>query len=551
MDPVFAGRAPLRGSLVRAGTVSVVLVLLLCSCTKLSSSRNAVAQKSWTVHGIVRLAVAEEPNSLIRMFSNQSSADDVTSLLFEPFFRYDDHERPVPALATQFPTLANGLISKDGLRITFPLRRSAVWSDGQPVSAQDVIFTWHAIVDGRNPVVYTAGYDKIKSMIADTAHRVTFVMKQPFSPAVYLFSEGTFPPLPAHLLSRERSIDNIPYDQNPIGDGPFVLRQWLHGSRLVFLANQRYWRGPPHVHEVDMEVIPDSTTQLNELRTHEIDLVDGVAKTLVPQLSGVPGIWVKTQLQANYRHLDFNLRSPILRDPNVRRALARAIDVPMIIADVYGGLGVRAATDVPPFSWAANNLPPIPYQPSEAARLLSAAGWQPGPDRIRMKNGRRLELTISTATDNRPNADAEVLVADELRRVGVALSVKNYAGSLLFAEHGPLYGGTYDMAWIVNTEGVDPDNLANWGCDWFPPHGANTNFYCNHAVDAYLRDAQVSYDPHRRRRDYQQAWRIMLDEVPAEIIYWDKIVIAGNKDLKNFKPSPVISDYWNAWEWEI
>ena len=206
------------------------LVALLSSCTKLSSSSNAVAPKSWTIHGIVRLAVAEEPNSLIRMFSNQSSADDVTSLLFEPFFRYDDRERPVPALATQFPTLANGLISKDGLRITFPLRRSAVWSDGQPVTAQDVIFTWHAIVDGRNPVVYTAGYDKIKSMIADNAHRVTFVMKQPFSPAVYLFSEGTFPPLPAHLLSRDRSIDNIPYDQNPIGDGPFVLRQWLHGS---------------------------------------------------------------------------------------------------------------------------------------------------------------------------------------------------------------------------------------------------------------------------------------------------------------------------------
>ena len=97
-----------------------------------------------------------------------------------------------------------------------------------------------------------------------------------------------------------------------------------------------------------------------------------------------------------------------------------------------------------------------------------------------MKNGKRLELSISSATDNRPNADAEILVADELRRVGIALSVKNYAGSVLFAEHGPLYGGTYDMAWIVNTEGVDPDNLANWGCDWFPPHGANTNFYCNH-----------------------------------------------------------------------
>lgn len=550
MDRVFEGCTSLR-QLLRTCGILIPLAALCLSCTRLSPSSNPAAPKSWTIRGIVRLAVGEEPNSLIRMFSNQSSADDVTALLFEPFFRYDDHERPVPALATQFPTLANGLISKDGLRITFPLRRSAVWADGQPVTAQDVIFTWHAIVDGRNPVVYTAGYDKIKTMIADNPHRVTFVMKQPFSPAVYLFSEGTFPPLPAHLLSHERSIANISYDANPIGDGPFVLKQWLHGSDLVFVANQRYWRGPPHVREIDMEVIPDSTTQLNELRTHEIDLVDGVAKTLVPQLKDVSGIWIKTQLQANYRHLDFNLRSPILRDPNVRRAIARAIDVPMIIADVYGGFGVQGATDIPPFSWAANHLSPIPYRPAEAARLLSAAGWQPGGDGIRVKNRAKLALSITSASDNRPNADAEVLIADELRRVGIALSVKNYAGSVLFAEHGPLYGGTYDMSWSLQYEGVDPDNLALWGCDWFPPHGSNTNFYCNPKVDAYLKDAQVSYSPTRRRHDYREAWRIMLDEVPAQIIYWDKIVIAGNADLKNFKPSPVISDYWNAWEWEI
>jgi ABC-type transport system substrate-binding protein len=129
--------------------------------------------------------------------------------------------------------------------------------------------------------------------------------------------------------------------------------------------------------------------------------------------------------------------------------------------------------------------------------------------------------------------------------------VKNYAGGVLFSEQGPLYRGTYDMAWIVNTEGIDPDNLAVWGCDWFPPHGANTNFYCNRTVDAYLRDAQISYDPMRRKRDYRAAWQIMLEEVPALLIYWDRIVVAGNADLRHVRPSPVITDFWNAWEWEI
>lgn len=536
-----------------------MLAVLCCAaaacsaCTKVSvqSSHSGVVRHSWTIPGVLRSAISEEPNTLVRMFSNQASADDVTALLFEPFFRYDDRERPVPALAMKFPTPQNGLISKDGLRITFDLRPNARWSDGVPVTADDVIFTWHAIVDGNNPVVSTAGFDKIKTIIAENPHRVTFVLKAPYSPLVYLFSEGSFPPLPEHILRSYKTLNNITYDAAPIGDGPFKLKQWLHGSDLIFVPNELYWRGPARLRELDIKIIPNANTQLNALRTHEIDLVDGVSKPLTGELHAIPGIKIVTQLQANYRHLDFNLKNPILHDARVRRAIAQSINVPKILQDVYAGEGVVASTDIPPFSWAASSLPPIPYDPAGAARLLDAAGWKMGLDGIRVKDGQRLALAISSATDNRPNANAEALIAQELKTIGIDLSIKNYAGAVLFAEHGPLYGGKYDMSWIVNTEGTDPDSLANWGCHYWPPSGANTDFYCNPNVDAYMEDAELHYDQTRRRNDYAQAWKIMLAEVPSVIIYWDRIVIAANSDLNNFKPSPVVTDYWNAWEWTI
>ena len=533
---------------------AVALGVFSSACTKVdttSSSSGHAVTHSWTVPGVARLAVEEEPNSLIRMFSNQSSADDVTALLFEPLFRYDERGRPVPALALRMPSMSNGLISRDGLRVTFELRPNAVWSDGVPVTSRDVIFTWHAIMSGANPVVSSAGYDQIKDVVADGPHRVTLVLKQPFAPSVYLFSEGSFPPLPAHLLGSLHSIYGIPYDSAPIGDGPFVLKRWLHGSNLIFAANPRYWRGPPKLTEIDMKVVPNPTTQLNELRSHEIDLIDGVSKPLVAQLTDIPGIDVQRQLQANYRHLDFDLRRPLLRDVAVRRAIARAIDVPEIIDTVYAGLGVQASTDIPPFSWAAPDLAPIPHDPAAARRILDADGWRVGPDGIRMKDGQRLALSISSTTDNRPNESAEALMVDELKAVGIDLSIKNYAGTVLFAEDGPLYGDRYDMSWIIDFNGADPDNLAKWGCQYFPPHGANTDFYCNPTVDRLLRDAQRTYDQAARRRDYERAWRILLDEVPAEIIYWNKVVTAANADFRNFKPSPLVTDYWNAWEWEI
>ena len=531
--------------------LSFALVLAV-GCTKTSTQVSTqAAGNPWTLHGVVRFVESEEPNTLVRMFSNQASADDVTALLFEPMFRFDQHERPVPALATQFPTVANGLVSRDGLRVTFKLRPDALWSDGKPVTAEDVIFTWHAIVDGNNPVVRTSGFDKIKTIVADSPHQVTLVLKEPYGPAVYLFSEGDFPPLPAHLLAGHKNLRNIPYNAAPVGDGPFVLRTWQHGSELVFAANPNYWRGRPRLDEVRIKIVPNTNTSIQLLQTHEVDVVDGISKPLVHLLANISGIKTYVTLVANYRHLDFNLRNPILADVAVRRAIARGIDYDRIIATVYAGYGERAATDVPPFSWAANSLKPIPYDPAAAQRLLDADGWRPGPDGIREKAGRRLALTISSAAGNRAAESSETLIAQQLKMIGVELAVKNYAGALLFDEHGPLYAGSYDMAWIVNTEGTDPDNLSEWGCDYTPPRGANTDFYCDPRVDALLRDAERAPDQAQRRRDYERAWRIMLDDVPAVIVYWDKSVTAANTDLRHFSPSPVITDFWNCWEWEI
>ncbi len=537
--------------MTRHAVAIVTLLFALVACSKISGTPAKSGGNPWTIHGVVRFAESEEPNTLVRMFSNQSSADDVTALLFEPFFRFDERGRPVPGLATVFPSLQNGLISKDGLRVTFKLRKDVRWSDGAPVTAKDVIFTWRAIMNPNNPVVRTAGFDKIKTIIADGDHQVTLVLNAPFSPAVYLFSEGDFPPLPEHLLRGLASLAKSPYNAQPTGDGPYVLQHWEHGSELVFAPNPTYWRGKPKLDQVIIKFVPNTNTVVQLLRTHELDVVDGVSKPLVHDLAAVAGISVTKHLAANYRHLDFNCASPLLADAAVRRAIAQSIDVDRIIRAVYGGYAVRAVTDIPPFSWAANGLKPLPFDRGAARAALERAGWTSGADGVRTKDGKRLTLEISTAADNRAGAAAEALIAQELKDVGIELIVKNYAGSILFAEDGPLYGGKYDMAWIVDTEGTDPDNLGKWGCDYWPHKGANTNFYCNRGVDGYLRDAQLSFDQTRRRHDYEMAWRIMLDEAPALMIYWDDSIVAANSDLHNYKPAPVITDFWNAWEWEI
>jgi len=541
---------------IRLAALSLAAVALACAAALGGCSREGIKPPAngnpWTVHGVVRIVDNEEPNSLVRMFSHQAAADDVTALLFEPLFRFDEHGEPVPALATTFPTQANGLISKDGLRITFPLRADARWSDGAPVTSSDVVFTWHAIVDGRNPVASTAGYDAIADMVADGPHRVTMVLKQAYAPAVFLFSEGSYPPLPSHLLAGYPRIDHLPYDADPVGDGPFLLARWIHGSDLIFAPNPRYWRGPPHLREIDIRIIPNSVTDVDALKTHEIDVLDGVSKNLAGQLASIPGVDVVHQLSANYRHLDLNTRNPLLADVVVRRAIAQSIDFERIIHDVYGGFGLRSGTTVPPMSWAANGVRPLPFDPAGASLALDADGWlAPAPGAVRMKDGRPLSLAISSSSESTPNQEAEELIVDDLRRVGIDVHIKNYATTTLFAPDGPLYGGHYDMAWIVDTEGTDPDILGSIGCAYIPPAGADTVFYCNPRVDALLRDAETHYDAGRRRRDYADASRILVGDAPFVVAYWEINVIGYDSDLRNFRPSPYITDFWNAWEWRI
>lgn len=300
-----------------------------------------------------------------------------------------------------------------------------------------------------------------------------------------------------------------------------------------------------------MRIIPDSVTEVSALKTHEIDVLDGVAKSLVGQLSGIGGIRVVRQVTANYRHLDFNTKNPLLADVAVRRAIVMSIDFNRVIATVYKGLAVRAATTIPPMSWARTDIAPLPYDPSAAGAALERDGFDRGPDGIRVKGGRRLALTISTATENVANQDAELLIAADLRRAGIDLTVKNYATAVLFAPDGPLYAGTYDMAWIVDTEGIDPDLIGTIGCAYFPPNGANTSFYCDPRIDAAERAAEIHYDSATRARDYATAARLLVQDAPFVPVYWDVDVAAYNSDLKGFRPSPVITDFWNAWDWSI
>jgi peptide/nickel transport system substrate-binding protein len=531
---------------------------ILPGCTKVGSAGNSTAAHPWTHHGVLRMAGLAEPDTLNSVVGNQQIDTDMSMFWGGYFFNIDDRGQFVPELVTEVPTLANRGISPDGRTIVYHLRPGVVWQDGAPFDADDVIFTWRAVMNNRNNVSSRVGFDLIDAIDRRDAHTIVVHLKQanaPFVATFFTMSGTPYPVLPAHLLARFPDINRVAYNAQPVGTGPFIVDRWQRGQKIVFRANPRYWRGRPKLDRIEYAPIPDENTILTQLQAHEVDLAFNAPSAQFASLQRLTGVHLYLTPFTGYSEMALNLRNPILSDVRVRHALAYATNIDRLLVTVTHGVNIRGDSDQPAFSWAhADGLPVYRYDPARARALLDEAGWRVGPDGVREKNGRRLALTISSVTGSAVGNATEVLVQRDWRDLGVDASVKNYISSLFFATAaagGIVNGGKYDVAYYAWYNGFDPDDSTQFMCDQFPPKGQNSYFLCDPALDAAERIAVQSNDPAARKRAYDAIQRRLVADEPLVLMWFARRIDVVNTDLRNFRPAHVATDFWNSWEWQI
>lgn len=534
--------------------LALALAAAIAGCSRAGApQQSASGRHPWTIAGHLRIGTPQEPDNLNPMFAHTDATDQIDALIFAPVFRYDERGEFVPELATEVPTYANGGISKDSKTITLHWRHGVTWSDGAPLTARDLRFTWKAVVDKRNSTKALYGWDDILTIEVPDDYTAIVRLKRPYADVLGIFGGGggsAYPPLPEHLLSALPDLNRAPFNAQPISSGPWLLKAWNHGSGFEFEPNPRYWRGPPKLAALSIKIVPNADTLVSQLQTHEIDLIENVAESALARLPAIDGLKSTKHLIANWRRLAINCAKPSLSDLRVRLAIAEAIDWDRINATVYHGYNRRSTSDIPPDSWAAPRIPFYKYDLAGARRLLAAAGWLPGSDGVRVKNGLPLALTIS-ATTAPGNEAAEVQMQQQLKDAGIALSIKNYPANFLFAQNGPLYGGTYDLEWSIDTNGPDPDNQGGWSGDFTPPRGANTSFLKDPQITRLSDEAIRTFDRTKRKALYQREEERIHALVPTVFFYWENAVAAYNSDLRNYRPAEYITDFWNSWEWEI
>ena len=539
----------------RAWAICIAAALLGgCARSGTGSAESRPAPPAHRIASAVRFDLAADPGNLNPLFLHQDAASveqQVARLSFEPFIDFDPAGREIPELLSRVPSQANGDVSHDGRTIVYRLRSGIHWSDGVAVTSDDVLFTLRAILDPQNPVPSREGYDLIDRAQAHGKYVVVFHLKHAWAPAVDTFFSYGYRPqfvLPAHVLRREAPLAQAPFNAAPsVGDGPYTFVAWRRGESLLYVANPRYWRGPPKAKRLDIRIIPDPATNLVLLQSRELDwnLIAPVQQNVLRSHADIVYRYEPTSVVAG---LVLNLSHAPLNDVRVRRALAMSIDRPAISRKIT--LGRYPVTDViqPLFSWAFDPSVKEPqYDPRGADALLDAAGWRRGSDNMRGNAGKPLTLLYVQFKETATGMRVATMVQDELRQRGIDVQMKTISNAQLFLPRtGVLASGNFDLAYVPFTMGSDPDDSSILRC------GATSNYmrYCNHTVDALEMAALVSPSRPARKVLYGRIERLVAGDVPIVYLFDANYIYAYRKALAGFYPNAFLPT-WNAFNWRL
>jgi len=542
-------RGVLAGVLLATG-------LLACGCTRVESTANGGGRHSWTKPGVLRLATILSPNTLNPLISTQQIEAQIEGMIFDPLISADEHQRLVPILASVVPTQRNAGISRDGLTITYHLRRGVKWQDGAPFGSADVAFSFRALMNPRTNITTRHGYDDIVRIDTPDAYTVVLHLRRPFAPAIATFfgpSDAPYFIIPKHLLAAYPDLNRVPFNQRPVGTGPFKLTRWLRGDELDFVPNDAYFGGKPKLREIRLRLVPDENTIVSLLRAHEIDWFMEATPRTYPQLTAIDGVTVRLVPMNANDAIMLNTSRPLLADPRVRRAIGLAIDKPRLVRDIAYGTTVAATEDLPSFMWAFDpNAGTSRRDLPEAEKLFAASGWRRGADGILVKNGKRFTMGLAFRSDSITDRQRSVLVAAMLREAGIDVELKGYTTALMYAAAGAgiLADGNYDAGLQTWYAGVDPDDSSQLLCAEVAPKGYDWSRYCSPAMDAAQHVALTSYDEAVRKRAYAQVQRLLAADAPEIYLWWPRQIEAVNADFGGFRPNGVINT-WNAAEWTI
>ncbi|MGJ4857332.1 peptide ABC transporter substrate-binding protein [Labrys sp. La1] len=476
--------------------------------------------------------------------------------VFNPLFDVDPEGKFTPSLAVEVPSVENGGISADGLSWKVKLRDGVKWHDGKPFTAEDVKFTLELMVDPNFRSWRRTGHEHVRDIKVVSPTEITWRMEKAFAPYPSILA-STFI-VPKHILGEVADKNTAPFNNAPVGTGPFKWSKRVAGDYIELAANEDYFGEGPYLERVVYKYIPDMTVMYTQFKTGDVDLVglQWITADHYEEAKTLEGKIVTVVPNGTIESVAFNMERPQFKDPAVRKALYHALDKKTIIEALYYGLPTPTESYMPQQSYYYNpDLPKQEYDPEKAKKVLDEAGWVPGADGIRAKDGVRLSFSNSTTAGNHLREQAQQFMQQSFKDVGVEMTISNLPPAVMWGDYWMMSKFDSVVVGLNFLTGPDPDTS-----DYFMStssgakggNGQNTWQYANPEVDRLLKEAGNLFVPEERRKLYFKIQEIMRADLPFLPMYQYATVRGRKKGVEGFLPNINNRiDSWNVntWHW--
>ena len=457
-----------------------------------------------------------------------------------------DFEEHPPTVA---PMLAESWEWEGGQSaLVFRLRKEARWSDGEPLTARDVRFTWLAQTHPDVGWVDSHIKDSIDDVEIVDDHTVRFHFNSVNPHLLLDANEGGI--LPEHVFGQlpfEEWRQNAPwFEENLVVSGPFLLETWAPQREIVLSRNPNYYDPRyPYLDRVVIRIIPDRASQLTQLLAGQLDVMESLGSSDIEQVQDAGRFNLPSYWSRNYFFVGYRADNPLFATPELRRALTLAIDRESIVEAVYGKWGKVGVGPILTTVWAFNrDLEPLPYDPEEARRLLAAEGFAPGEDGVLVRgDGQRFSFELVSNIGNQQRSDAMVLIQEQLRRVGIeveqrliefnSMGVKLTNGDFEAMMLGLAMPTDLDLEYAYHSQG-----------------GSNFFGYSNPELDEVIDQmaAVTTYEELGERVGQAQA--ILHRDQPMTFLWEAQRVHAFDRRVRGAEPN-LLRTYWHLWRWWI
>ncbi len=528
----------------------VLLALTACSneqTTNTSQTTQAKAEVTsyQPAHGgrLIDASIGDATN-LIPMIASDASSHEIAGQLYLSLLKYDKNLNLVGQLAESWQ------ISEDKLSIIFKLKPNLRWSDGKPLTTDDLVFTLHLIQDDKTQSPYKSDYMKVVSAKALDKRTFEVRYKEVFSPALATWASLAI--LPKHVFEGVNIMDTDLSRHPKASIGPYFLKDWQTQQSITMTANPNYFDGDVWIDKRITRIIPDPATQFLELSAGKIDMANLTPTQYTRLFDNNQRLKHEYNrykyLGFSYTYLGFNLTRKPFDDVRVRQALAYAIDRQELVDGVLLGLGEVLATPYKPGTrWVNQNIKPRPFSLEKAQNLLTQAGWiKADGQSFVSKDGKPLSFTILTNNGNKKRADTATIIQQRLKSIGIQVNIRLVEWSAFIENF--INKRDFDAVILGWSLSPDPDQFNIWHSSQTGERQFNFLSYSNPKVDKALEQARLTFDLDKQKQWYDIMQQEIHQDVPVVFLYAGYSLPAIHKRIKGIEVAPAgighNSEFW-------